>query len=118
MLGLPLMGTALDAELTQMMVEVFAHEDGPLLRFERTKERVWVLRAACCALGCEAIDSCDELGAFALEIALFCGTLRIIRRQNCLSVLERLFAGFLRRSCRRALLRREPSTACAYRGRA
>jgi hypothetical protein len=77
--GQPRMGTALATELTQMMVDVFVHEDGPLLRFERTKERVWVLGAACCAPGGEAIDSCDELGAFALEVAL-CG----VRREELL----------------------------------
>jgi hypothetical protein len=58
-----------------MMVDVFVHENGPLLRFERTKERMWVLGAASCALGHEAIDSCDELGTFALEVAL-CGVRR------------------------------------------
>jgi hypothetical protein len=49
-----------------MMVDVFVHENGPLLRFERTKERMWVPGAAGCALGDEAIDSSDEMGAFAL----------------------------------------------------
>ena len=64
------MGTALDAELTQMMVDVFVHEDGPLLRFERTKERMWVLGAARCAFIGEAINRCDEIAAFSLEVAL------------------------------------------------
>jgi hypothetical protein len=49
-----------------MMVDVFVHKNGPLPRFERAKERMWVPRAAGCALGDEAIDSSDEMGAFAL----------------------------------------------------
>src|SRR5271165_6090260 len=53
-----------------MMVDVFIHQNGPLLRFQPTKERMWVLGAASCALGDEPIDSCDELAAFALEVAL------------------------------------------------
>ena len=61
---------ALDAELSQMVIDVFVHENGPLLRFERTKERVWVLGATRCAVGGEAVDRCDELSAFSLEVAL------------------------------------------------
>ena len=49
-----------------MMVDVFVHENGPLLRFERAKEGMWVPGAAGCALGDEAIDSSDEMDAFAL----------------------------------------------------
>jgi hypothetical protein len=49
-----------------MMVDMFVHENGPLLRFERTKERMWVPGAAGCALCDEAIDSSDEMGAFVL----------------------------------------------------
>jgi len=57
------------------MVDVFVHENGPLLRFERTKERMWVLGAASCALVGKTIDRCDELGPFAFEVAL-CGVHR------------------------------------------
>ena len=53
-----------------MMVDVFVHENGPLLRFERAKERMWVLGAACCTLRDEDIDSSDEMGAFELQVAL------------------------------------------------
>jgi hypothetical protein len=60
-----------------MMVDMFVHENGPLLRFERTKERVWVPGAASCTLVDEAIDSRDELGALALEVAL-----RGVRREE------------------------------------
>ena len=35
-----------DAELSEVMVDVFVHENGPLLRLERAKERMWVLGAA------------------------------------------------------------------------
>jgi hypothetical protein len=49
-----------------MMVYMFVHEKGPLLRFERAKERVWVPGAAGGALGNEAIDGPGEMGAFAL----------------------------------------------------
>jgi hypothetical protein len=35
-----------DAELSQVMVDVLVHENGPLLRLERPKERMWVLGAA------------------------------------------------------------------------
>ena len=59
---------ALHAELSQMMINVLVHENGPLLRFERTEERVWVLGAARSASGREAIDGCDELVAFTLEV--------------------------------------------------
>lgn len=58
------------AELTQMMVEMFVHENGPLLRIERTEKRVRVLRAACRAPGCEAVNCCDQLDPFALELAV------------------------------------------------
>ena len=44
--SMPPKGIALDAELSQMMIDVLVHENGPLLRFERTEERVWVLGAA------------------------------------------------------------------------
>ena len=53
-----------------MMVDVFVHENGPLMRIERTKERMWVLGTASCARIGKAIDSSDELGALALEVAL------------------------------------------------
>lgn len=66
------LGDLLDAELSQVMVDVFVHENRPLLWFERTKERMWVFGAASCAGGEKAIDSSDELGASALEFAL-CG---------------------------------------------
>ena len=59
------------------MVDVFVHENSPLIWFERTKERVWVLGAASCTRGDKAVDSFDELGAFAFEFAL-CG----IRREE------------------------------------
>jgi hypothetical protein len=52
------------------MVDVFVHENGPLMRIERTKERMWVLGTASCARIGKAIDSSDELGALALEVAL------------------------------------------------
>ena len=53
-----------------MMVDVFVQENGPLMRIERTKERMWVLGTASCARIGKAIDSSDELGALALEVAL------------------------------------------------
>src|SRR6201995_913682 len=53
------------------MVDVFVHENRPLLWVERTKERMWVLGAASCTRGDEAIDSFDELHAFVLEFALY-----------------------------------------------
>jgi hypothetical protein len=53
-----------------MMVDVFVHENGPLMRIERTKERMRVLGTASCARMGKAIDSSDELGALALEVAL------------------------------------------------
>ncbi len=62
--------TSLNAELSQMMVDMFVHENGPLLRIERTEKRVWVLRTAFGALGGEAFDCCNEPRAFALEFAL------------------------------------------------
>lgn len=63
---------SLDAELSQVMVDVFVHQNRPLLRFERTKERMWMLRAPNCAGRRKAIDRLHQLGAFALEVAL-CG---------------------------------------------
>jgi hypothetical protein len=51
------------------MVEVLIHEYGPLVRLQPTEKRVRVLRTAGCSFGGEAIDGCDELGAFALEVA-------------------------------------------------
>ena len=59
----------LDAELSQVMVDVFVHENRPLLWLERTKERMWVFRAAGRAGGGKAIDRFKELGAFMLEFA-------------------------------------------------
>jgi len=53
-----------------MMVDMFVGKNGPLPRFERTKERMRVLGAAGCPLFDEAIDSSDEMGAFTLEVAL------------------------------------------------
>jgi hypothetical protein len=35
-------GTQSDAELSQMMVDVFVHQNGRLLRFQRTKDGMWV----------------------------------------------------------------------------
>jgi hypothetical protein len=52
-----------------MMIEVFVHDDGPLLRFEWTKEWMGMPGAARCAFPGEAIDRCDEIAAFSLEIA-------------------------------------------------
>ena len=63
------------AELSQVVVDVFVHENGPLLWFERTEERMWVLGAAGCAPGDEAIDGPDKLGAFEFQVAL-CGVRR------------------------------------------
>ena len=57
-------------KLIQMMIKVFVHENGPLLRVEWTEERVWVLGAACDSLSGEAVDGCEELRAFALKLAL------------------------------------------------
>ena len=65
------LGNLLYTELSQVMVDVFVHENRPLLWFERTEERMWVLGAASCTRGDEAIDSFDELHAFALEFALY-----------------------------------------------
>ena len=63
-------GIALDAELTQVMVQVFVHENRPLLRLERAEEGVWVGGAAGRADGDKAIDCLEEPGAFALEVRL------------------------------------------------
>ena len=51
-------------------VTVTSTLNGPLLRFERTKERMWVPGAARCAFIGEAIDRRDEIAAFSLEVAL------------------------------------------------
>ena len=64
------LGNLLYTELSQVMVDVFVHENRPLLWFEGTKERMWVLGTASCTRGDKPIDSFDELGAFALEFAL------------------------------------------------
>lgn len=64
-----------DAELSQVMVEMFVHENGPLLRFKRTKERMWVSRGAGCALSDKAINCCHELDPFVFEVAP-CGICR------------------------------------------
>ena len=69
------LGSLLYTELSQVMVDVFVHENRPLLWFERTKERMWVLGAASCTRRDKAIDSFDELFAFAAEFAL-CGVRR------------------------------------------
>ena len=37
------LGNLLYTELSQVMVDVFVHENRPLLWVERTKERMWVL---------------------------------------------------------------------------
>ena len=68
---------ALNAELSQMMVDVLVHEDGPLLRVEWTEKRVRVGGAARGTLGGEALDRCDQPCAFTLEFAL-----RRIRREQ------------------------------------
>ena len=61
---------ALHAELSQVMVDVLEHENGPLLRLESAEERVRVTGAAYGALTAKAVDCCDEPGAFALKFAL------------------------------------------------
>lgn len=62
--------TALDAELSQMMIDVLVHENGPLLRFEWAEERLRVTGAARGALTGKAVDCCDEPGTFAYEFAV------------------------------------------------
>src|SRR4051794_1111283 len=47
---------ALDAELSEMMIDVLVHENGPLLRFESAEERVGVTGAARGSLTCKAVD--------------------------------------------------------------
>jgi hypothetical protein len=54
-----------------MMVKVFVHEYGPLMRFEWSKERMGVSGGASCALSDKAIDRCEQLDALSLEVA-FC----------------------------------------------
>lgn len=61
---------SLDAELPQVMVNVFVHEDSPLLRLEWAEERVRVISAARGALTGKAVDCRDKPGAFALELTL------------------------------------------------
>ena len=63
------LAVALDAELSQMMIHVLVHENGPLLRFEWAEERVPVTGAARGPLSCKAVDCCDKRGSFALELA-------------------------------------------------
>jgi len=57
-----------DPELPQMMVKVFVHEDGPLLRLKRAKKWMWVPGAARRALAYEIVYYSVEPGAFALNI--------------------------------------------------
>jgi hypothetical protein len=56
-----------------MMIEVFVHQNGPLLRFEWTKERMWVLGAARCAFVGEAVDRCDQRAAFSAQSRTYFG---------------------------------------------
>ena len=60
----------LDAELSQMMVEMFVRQDGPLLWLEWTEERMRVAGAALRALTGEAVDCSDKPGALAYEVTL------------------------------------------------
>src|ERR1700759_4271080 len=68
-LPLPRLNGASNTELSQMMVDVFVHQNRPLLWLKRTEERMWVLGAARRAFLGEAIDRRDETPAFLFEIA-------------------------------------------------
>ena len=63
-------GLVLGAELSQVMVQVFVHENRPLLRLERAEEGVWAGGAAGRAVGDKAIDCLQEPSAFDLEVRL------------------------------------------------
>src|SRR2546430_1136641 len=53
-----------------MMVQVLVHEDRPLRRRHRPKERVWMGRTAGWS-GCgESLDECAQACTLALEVAL------------------------------------------------
>lgn len=58
-----------NAELPQMMVEMFVHQNCPLLRFEWTEEGMRMAGAADSALASEAIDCCKEPGPLSLKVA-------------------------------------------------
>ena len=57
-------GIASDAKLSQMMVNMRVYDHGPLVRLQRTEVRMSVLCVVGGTLAHEAVDRCDELGAF------------------------------------------------------
>ena len=56
------------AELSEVMVEVFVYESGPLLRLEGAEEGMGVLGAAGGAPVYEVVDGREELGALVLDV--------------------------------------------------
>jgi hypothetical protein len=72
----------LSIELPKVMVEVLIHEYGPLPWFESAEKRMRVVRAAGRSLCGEAIDRCDELGAFAFEVARHRSSREELRRRR------------------------------------
>src|SRR5580698_7801186 len=63
-------GNFLNTELPQMMVEMFVHENSPLLRGHLSEKAVWVSRASCGAARDHTVNQSVEPVTFREEVSI------------------------------------------------